>query len=69
MISQGTQRIGLYVDDGRCRNCRRCLAQKVCKTKALIRIDHDEPPFIDVHRCLNCRTCLQECPFEAIRSI
>jgi len=69
MTQQSKLQAGLYVDNGRCHNCRRCLAQKACKTKALIRIDYDEPPFVDVHRCLNCRTCMQECPFEAIRPI
>ena len=56
----------LHVDDSRCQVCRRCLAQQVCKIRALVRIDSDEPPFIDVHRCYGCKVCLSECPFDAI---
>ena len=56
----------LYVDDDRCRACRRCPAQQACKVKAIVRIDRDESPFIDVHRCHGCKICLTECPFEAI---
>jgi MinD superfamily P-loop ATPase len=58
----------LYIDDARCDACQRCPAQKVCKVKAIVRIDRDEPPFIDVHRCHGCMVCVVECPFEAIVS-
>lgn len=57
----------LQVDDGRCQNCRPCLAQKVCEVKAILRIDPDEPPVIETHRCHGCRLCLLACPHEAIR--
>jgi len=56
----------LYVDDNRCQACRHCVAQQVCKIRAIVRIDLDEPPFIDVHRCHGCKVCLSECPFDAI---
>ncbi len=56
----------LYVDDDRCHACRRCLAQQVCKVKAIVHIDRDEAPFIDTHRCHGCKLCVVECPFEAI---
>ena len=56
----------LWVENGRCQNCQRCLAQQVCPVKAIVRIDRDEPPFIDLHRCHGCRLCIVECPFEAI---
>jgi Fe-S-cluster-containing hydrogenase component 2 len=46
--------------------CQRCLAQQVCKVKAIVRIERDDIPFIDVHRCYGCKVCLLECPFEAI---
>jgi MinD superfamily P-loop ATPase len=42
------------------------MAQQVCKVKAIVRIDRDEPPFIDVHRCHGCMICSVECPFQAI---
>jgi MinD superfamily P-loop ATPase len=59
----------LYIDDDRCQTCRHCLAQRVCKVKAIVRIDHDESPFIDVHRCHGCLVCIAECPFEAIVTV
>ena len=57
----------LHVDYDLCLNCSRCLAQKACTVKAIIRIDRDEPPFIDVHRCHGCLVCVAECPAEAIK--
>jgi MinD superfamily P-loop ATPase len=66
MLGVPVSKASLYVDDDRCHVCRRCLAQQVCKVKAIVRIDRDEPPFVDVHRCHGCMVCLVECPFEAI---
>ena len=31
-----------------------------------MRLDPDEPPFIDVGRCYDCRQCIPACPFGAI---
>jgi MinD superfamily P-loop ATPase len=66
MISRSVSQTLLQIDDIRCRICRPCLAQRVCKVKAIVRIDRDEPPFIDVHRCHGCMLCVVECPFEAV---
>ncbi|HEY84884.1 MAG TPA: 4Fe-4S binding protein [Chloroflexi bacterium] len=66
MTNSPTTKTQLYVNDELCRECRRCLAQKVCKVKAIVRIDRDESPFIDVHRCHGCKVCVTECPFDAI---
>jgi MinD superfamily P-loop ATPase len=57
-----------YVDAAACRVCRRCLARDVCRSKALLRIDRDEPPFVDAGRCYGCRACLPACPHGAIRT-
>lgn len=55
-----------YLKEGRCRICRQCLARNVCRSKALVRIEPDEPPFVDGSRCYGCLACLPACPFEAI---
>lgn len=66
MIGTTISKGSLYVNQDHCHTCRRCLAQQVCKVKAIVRIDHDEPPFIDVHRCHGCKICVAECPFDAV---
>ena len=58
--------IRLRIDDWQCRACRKCPAGEVCRVKALVRLDPDEPPFIDVSRCYDCRLCIPACPFGAI---
>ncbi len=59
--------IRLQIKPDNCRACRRCLASDVCKVRAIVRIDSDEPPFLDAARCYDCRLCIPACPFEAIR--
>ncbi|HSJ57432.1 MAG TPA: 4Fe-4S binding protein [Anaerolineae bacterium] len=54
------------VIDDRCLACPVCLARKVCRSKALIRLDPDEPPFVDASRCYGCRACIPACPNDAI---
>lgn len=60
--------INLWIDDELCRNCRRCLAAKVCTVRAIVRLDRDEAPYVDVHRCYDCRKCLPACPFGAVKN-
>ena len=50
-----------------CQTCRRCLASEVCKMRAIVRIDSDEPPFLDIERCYDCRLCISACPFNAVQ--
>jgi MinD superfamily P-loop ATPase len=66
LIGVAAGKPSLYIDEARCHACRRCLAQQVCKVKAIVRIDRDEAPFVDVHRCHGCMICSLECPFAAI---
>jgi len=68
-LSQQPGKVLLRIDSQRCHICRRCLAQRVCKVKAIVRIDGDEAPFVDVHRCHGCKVCTTECPFGAIISV
>jgi len=55
-----------HVVDELCRACPQCVARTVCRTKAILRIDRDEPPFIDPSRCFGCQVCVAECPHGAI---
>jgi formate dehydrogenase iron-sulfur subunit len=54
------------VMDELCQACRKCLAREVCRTKAILQIDPDEPPFVDASRCYGCRACIPACPNGAI---
>ncbi len=55
-----------HVDDDLCHACRKCQARQVCKSKAILQLDPDEPPFIDASRCYGCQACIPACPFGAI---
>ena len=56
-----------WVDDSQCHVCRTCVAQAVCRSKALVRLDRDESPFVDAGRCYGHQICIAWCPHEAIR--
>jgi Pyruvate/2-oxoacid:ferredoxin oxidoreductase delta subunit len=49
-----------------CLACHPCAARKVCNTRAIVKIDHDEPPYIAIERCNGCALCIPACIFEAI---
>jgi len=55
-----------HVVDEHCQACHRCLARKVCRTKAILQIDPGEPPFIDASLCYGCHSCIPACPHGAI---
>jgi len=54
------------VDEAKCRACRKCLARTACKSKAILQIDPEEPPFVDASLCYGCHACIPACPAEAI---
>jgi len=49
-----------------CQACDPCSARLACKTKAVVKIDADEPAFIELARCNGCGDCLPACPYGAI---
>ncbi|MBI5841901.1 MAG: 4Fe-4S binding protein [Chloroflexi bacterium] len=59
--------IRIQVGTETCQTCRPCLAADVCKVRAIMRIDDDEPPYIDIERCYDCRLCVPACPFGALQ--
>ena len=58
--------IRIQIQAETCRACRRCLAAEACKVRAIMRMDLDEPPYIDVERCYDCRLCIPACSFGAL---
>jgi MinD superfamily P-loop ATPase len=54
------------LDYDRCQACRKCEAAQHCRFKAFVRIDGEEPPFIDVGRCGGCGECVPHCPYDAL---
>lgn len=49
-----------------CQGCNPCLARRVCKTHAVIKMDPDAPALIDLERCYRCGQCVLSCSFGAI---
>lgn len=49
-----------------CQTCDPCEARRACKTRAIVKIDRDEPPYIELSRCNGCGECVVTCTFQAI---
>ena len=56
----------LHIDDGLCQVCSMCEAAKACNVRAIVHMDPDESPYLDVRRCYDCRICIPACPYGAI---
>ena len=54
------------IDWNSCRGCIDCHARSVCNTRAIVKIDEDEPPYIAIERCSRCAECVLACSFDAI---
>jgi Fe-S-cluster-containing hydrogenase component 2 len=58
--------IRLHIVDERCQLCQPCRAAEACRVRAIVRLERDEAPYIDVQRCYDCRLCLPACTFAAV---
>ena len=50
-----------------CRQCEDAPCIKVCPSKAIQRLEPEQPVLIDAERCIGCRLCIIACPFGVIR--
>jgi len=58
--------IRAVIDYQRCEACQPCQARLACKTRAIVKIDPDEAPYIAYERCSGCSACVRACTCEAI---
>ena len=56
----------LYIDLDRCRECGRCQARTVCRTRAIVQLERGDAPVIEAARCMGCMVCVPVCPHGAI---
>lgn len=49
-----------------CMTCDPCSAGKACRTRAIVKLDADEPPYVEVSRCNRCGKCVLSCCCGAI---
>jgi Pyruvate/2-oxoacid:ferredoxin oxidoreductase delta subunit len=49
-----------------CQACQPCEARLACKTRAIVKIEPDEPPYIAGERCSGCSACVRACTYSAI---
>jgi len=54
------------IDWDKCQVCSPCEARRSCKTRAIVQIDLDEPPYIELSRCNSCGLCVLACLSKAI---
>jgi Fe-S-cluster-containing hydrogenase component 2 len=48
------------------QTCHPCEARLACKTRALVKIDIDDPPYVAIERCSGCGACVLACACDAI---
>lgn len=55
-----------FVDPSRCTRCDDCTAADACSSKAIFRIDLEDPAFVETKHCNGCGDCVKACPPNAI---
>jgi Pyruvate/2-oxoacid:ferredoxin oxidoreductase delta subunit len=54
------------IDQTICQACQPCEARSACETRAIMKIDADEMPYIELERCSGCCACVLACSCQAI---
>lgn len=54
------------IQTDKCTKCKICPPIKTCQSKAISRLDLDEPPYVLTEFCVGCGECVKTCPFTAI---
>jgi Fe-S-cluster-containing hydrogenase component 2 len=59
------------IDFGKCAaaECAKCGAAKVCPTRAIGKLDTDEPAWLDQSACNGCGDCVGACLHSAVKMI
>jgi len=47
----------------------KCLAMEACENKAIVRLDPESPPYVDVDNCLGCGECMDKCPVGVVENV
>lgn len=50
-----------------CRQCENAPCITVCSSKAIERLDPEQPVLITADRCIGCKLCIIACPFGVIK--
>jgi len=49
-----------------CQHCEPCDARLARRTRAIVKVDPDDPPYIEPNRCNGCAKCVTACLMAAI---
>lgn len=49
-----------------CRHCEEAPCVMICPTKAIKKMEAEEPVVIEAKLCIGCKFCVQACPFGVI---
>lgn len=66
MPAAGDLPFRLSINDAYCGQCNSCLAKQICRGSAILIVDPEDMPFIDLSRCWECLKCIAACSCSAI---
>jgi len=50
-----------------CRQCEDAPCMKICPSKAIDRLENDQPVLINEEACIGCSLCIVACPFGVLK--